>query len=258
MHGCFMANDVARTREGSRYRPPVTISSVSLSQLLIDTGRGMMEPKQMSLLRAPGDDGSGMIPLHYAGDISLLDRPCVAVVGSRSASDAGLARATRLARELAQSGIVVVSGLAAGIDAAAHTAAVAAGGSTIAVIGTPLNKAYPAANARLQEEIYRNHLLISPFAIGEATFKSSFPKRNRVMAAVTDATVIIEASDTSGTLHQAAECSRLGRWLFIAKSLVDDASLSWPRKFLDGVKARVLTASSDVVVAVMSEREDRR
>src|SRR5205814_51885 len=111
---------------------------------------------------------------------------------------------------------VIVSGLARGIDTAALMGAIEKGGRTVAVIGTPLDKAYPAENADLQTEIYSHHLLVTPFRIGEQVFKANFPKRNRVMAAISDATVIIEASDTSGTLHQAAECEKLGRWLFIA------------------------------------------
>ncbi len=83
-------------------------------------------------------------------------------------------------------------------------------------------------------------------------FRANFPVRNRVMAAVSDATVIIEASDTSGTLHQAAECQRLGRWLFVAKSVVDDASLNWPRRFVGKPKVAVLQATSDIVNTIQA------
>jgi DNA processing protein len=117
----------------------------------------------------------------------------------------------------------------------------------VAVIGTPLSKAYPIENAALQETIYREHLLISPFAEGQAIFKSNFPARNRVMAAISDATVIIEASDTSGTLHQAAECTRLKRWLFIPQPVVEDPSIKWPAKFLSYERAVTLTHVSDIL-----------
>lgn len=150
---------------------------------------------------------------------------------------------------------MVVSGLALGVDTAAHEAAIAAHGSTIGVIGTPLDRAYPAENAPLQEEIYQHHLLISPFDRGEKTYRSSFPKRNRVMAALCDATVIVEASDTSGSLHQAAECARLGRWLFIAKSLVDNPDLEWPKKFLKHPRTATLSATNDLVGTVIRGRE---
>jgi DNA processing protein len=176
------------------------------------------------------DDRSGDLKLYFAGDLSLLSRPCVAIVGTRKVSDAGAKRARRLARELVQRGVVVVSGLAHGVDTCAHTGAIEHGGDTVAVIGTPLEKAYPADNADLQETIYRDHLLVSQFAPGERTFKSSFPQRNRLMAALCDATVVIEAGESSGTLHQAWECIRLGRWLFVARSVVEDPSLEWPEK----------------------------
>jgi DNA processing protein len=245
----------SRGHAGARlkYSPPRDTRSIQLPELLRTSGRPALADKQLSLLRA--EDAAG-VELFFSGDLSLIDRPCVAIVGSRSVSDAGRARASRLARELVQSGLVVVSGLALGIDTAAHTAAIAAGGSTIAVVGTPLDRAYPAENIALQEEIYRDHLLVSPFRKGERTYRSSFPKRNRVMAAITDATVIVEASDTSGSLHQAAECVRLGRWLFIAKSLADDPTLAWPAKFLrKGGKTDVLTSTTDLVRAIERERQ---
>lgn len=181
--------------------------------------------------------------------------PAVSIVGTREVSDEGRARARRLAKELATAGIVVVSGLARGIDTAAHMGAIEAGGRTIAVIGTPLDKAYPIENADLQKDIYDHHLLVSPFKIGEPVFKGNFPKRNRVMAALSDATVIIEASDTSGTLHQAAECQRLGRWLFIVQSLVENHDLTWPQKFLAGHKTRVLSSTKSILDVVQRERD---
>ena len=190
------------------------------------------------------------VPIYAAGDISLLKEPCVSIVGTRDVSEEEAKRARRLARELCHAGVVIVSGLAKGIDTAALTAAIEAGGNTIAVIGTPLSKAYPAENARLQEEIYSSQLLLTPFREGETVFKSNFPKRNRVMAAISDATVIIEASDTSGTLHQAAECQRLGRWLFIAKSVVDDNSLSWPSRFIGKSKVGILSSVEDVISTI--------
>jgi DNA processing protein len=183
----------------------------------------------------------------YAGELDLLDAPTVSIVGTREVSEAGWKRASQLARELAKSGITVVSGLAKGVDTAALTSAISNGGSVAAVIGTPLDKAYPAENAELQQQIYTHHLLMSPFKEGDRVFKSNFPVRNRVMAAISDATVIVEASDTSGTLHQAAECVRLGRWLFILKSVAEDRSLEWPARFLGKPNVEVLNGTDDVL-----------
>jgi DNA processing protein len=184
--------------------------------------------------------------LYLAGDAALLNLPMVAVVGSREASQDGQQRAAQLAHTLVREGIVVVSGLAAGIDAAAHRAAIANGGRTIAVIGTPLGKSYPASHAELQEEIYRDHLLISPFPAGGRTFPSHFPERNRVMARLAMATVIIEAGETSGTLHQAAESLEVGHPVFIAKSVVDNKRLSWPARFVGKPHVHTLTSATDV------------
>lgn len=253
----FAMNNRARASSNKsryRYQAPLDMREASLADLLSSSGRGALKDRQFDLLNKQ-ESAVRDAPLFFSGDLSLLDKPSVAIVGSRAATDVGRKRSSRLAKELVESGFVVVSGLAAGVDAAAHKAAIESGGSTIAVIGTPLDRAYPAENAALQEEIHRHHLLVSPFRLGERTFKSSFPKRNRVMAAITDATVIVEASDTSGSLHQAAECVQLGRWLFIAKSLVDNPNLTWPEKFLKaGGKTKVLTKTSDLVRAVSDER----
>jgi DNA processing protein len=185
--------------------------------------------------------------LYYASDLQLLKRRAVSVVGTRDVSPDGQARARKLSRELVAAGVLIVSGARKRGDTAAHTSAIDAGGATAAVIGTPLEKAYPAENAPLQQMIYREHLLLSPFAPGETVYKGNFPKRNRVMAAITDATVIVEASDSSGTLHQASECQLLGRWLFILRSVVDDPTVTWPKRFLSGPRTAILDSTSDVL-----------
>jgi DNA processing protein len=228
----------------SRYAPPDRFATVSLRQLLKSIGRGALTSAQLELLSS---DHAEDVSVFYAGDLDLVAHKCVAIVGTREASQEGIARASRLARELSKAGVVIVSGLAKGIDAAAHTGAIEHGGRTVAVIGTPLEKAYPTENAELQERIWREHLLLTPFRNGQAVYRSNFPIRNRVMAALSDATVIIEASDTSGTLHQAAECQRLGRWLFIANSVAEDPGLKWPQRFIGKPKVAILKTTSDVL-----------
>ncbi len=182
----------------------------------------------------------------YAGDLSFLKRTCVSVIGARDVSEKGAARARNVARGLVDNGFVVTSGLAKGVDVEAHRATLDEGGDTIAVIGTPLEKSYPIENADMQMEIYSHHLLISQFRPGERTFPSDFPKRNRLMAALTDASVIVEASDSSGTLHQAVECVNLGRWLFIANSVIADDRLEWPKKFAKYDRCVALKDISDI------------
>lgn len=172
--------------------------------------------------------------LYLCGDEKLLiERSKVSIVGSRKASHDGLKRASSLARELVKYNVIVVSGLAAGIDTAAHRTAIDSGGSTVAVLGTPVTECYPRNNLRLYNEIKENHLLVSQFPEGYSGGKKNFPMRNRTMALLSDATVIIEAQDKSGTLHQGWEAIRLGRPLFILQSNIDDSSLSWPKELLD-------------------------
>ena len=191
--------------------------------------------------------------LHTRGDVGLLRNGLrVAIVGSRKSSEDGLKRAVRLARMLAERSVVVVSGLAEGIDTAAHRATIHAGGRTIAVIGTPLDRAYPRSNVELQAEIGRSHLLVSQFPIGQAVQRSNFVLRNRTMALLSDASVIVEAGEGSGSLSQGWEALRLGRPIFLLKS-VTESRLSWPAKMLDH-GALVLADPEDLWEALPSER----
>lgn len=181
---------------------------------------------------APRSHGIGLRrPLFVAGDTRLFARPFVAVVGTRRASARGIASADAVARELTREGIVVASGLAAGIDGAAHRAAMLAGGRTVAVIGTPLDRCYPAAHAALQARIARDHLLVSPFEWGATVTRGSFPQRDRVLAALCEAVIVIEASDGSGTLHTVDAAVRLGRPVFIAEPALAQGSL-WAERLL--------------------------
>jgi DNA processing protein len=175
--------------------------------------------------------------LYFRGVWELTETRCVAVVGSREASAEGLRRAKRLSRELVERGFTVVSGLAAGIDTAAHTAAIEAKGRTIAVIGTPLNSIYPAQNRELQEEIARKFLVISQVPVlryekqGPQHNRLFFPERNATMSALTEATIIVEAGDTSGSLTQARAAFHQGRKVFILDSCFQRPDLKWPARF---------------------------
>lgn len=237
-----------------RYKPPSKVCETDLRRILRQSSRGNLEPEQLSLLDSGSGPNATSMPIFYAGDLSLVADRCIAVIGTRDVTEIGRKRANKIARELVEAGIVVVSGLAAGVDAQALGAAMTNGGRVIAVIGTPLDKAYPAANGYLQEQIYRDHLLISQFPPGARTFPSHFPARNRTMAAITDASVIIEAGETSGTLHQALECVRLNRWLGISKSVVEDPRLKWPAQFIDYPKTVVLESTAELVAKVYGEQ----
>jgi len=179
--------------------------------------------------------------LYGRGDRSLLRQgPRVAIVGSRAATPDGLRRAAKLARTLVSNGAVIVSGLAEGIDTAAHEATLAAGGRTVAVLGSPLDVPYPAVNRALFDRIAAAHLVISQFQSGTPIRPKNFPMRNRTMALLSHATVIVEAAEKSGTLHQAWEALRLGRPLLILESTAANPRLSWPAT-LQSYGAQVLS-----------------
>lgn len=161
-----------------------------------------------------------------------LPSPRVSIVGSRKASQNGLSDARRIARTLTGNGVIIVSGLAEGIDTSAHKASMEVGGKTIAVLGTPLNKTYPRKNYALQQEIMHHHLVISQFPIGHPILPENFIARNRTMALISDATIIVEAADASGTRHQGWEAIRLGRPIFIWKSKTQTSEFQWQKEML--------------------------
>ena len=176
--------------------------------------------------------------LYFRGWWNLVEAPGVAIVGTRDPSSEGLARTARLAKLLVKDGFTVVSGLAKGVDVMAHTAALEAGGATIAVIGTPLNQAYPREHAELQRRIGDEFLVVSQVPVLKYLQAKNpkvnsyfFPERNVTMSALTDATIIVEAGETSGTLYQARAAIDQGRKLFILESCFG-RGLSWPDKFV--------------------------
>lgn len=186
--------------------------------------------------------------LYYQGALDLLSSRSIAVVGARKASESGIRRAGKLARFLVENDFTVMSGLAEGIDTAAHTAALEAKGRTIAVIGTALNEVYPRANHDLQKAIARNYLLISqvPFYLySQQDYRRNrffFPERNKTMSALSEATVIVEASESSGSLTQAEAAIQQNRKLFILDSCFK-RGLDWPEKFLAKGAIRLVDGS---------------
>lgn len=184
--------------------------------------------------------------LFYEGRPELGQERLVSIVGSRNASDDGIRRAKKLSRILVDAGFCILSGMALGIDRAAHDAAIEYGGNTVAVLGTPLDKPYPRQNLDLFERLRRDFLVVSQFPSGYPTQRRNWPMRNRTMALMARATVIIEGTENSGTRSQAWEAIRLGREIFLAKSLVDREDLTWPREVLD-YGAQVLDDPDDLL-----------
>ncbi len=185
--------------------------------------------------------------LYFQGWWELVNSPrSVAVVGTRKPSPEGVARTRKLVKSLLADDFTIVSGLAAGIDTAAHTVAIEHGGRTIAILGTPLTKAYPAANAKLQKEIAEHHLLISQVPVKRYSNQKNptsnnffFPERNITMSALTDATIIVEAGETSGTLVQARHALKQGKKVFILESNFRNLDLKWPHALRERGAIRV-------------------
>lgn len=183
--------------------------------------------------------------LYYQGWWDLVESRSVAVVGTRKPTPEGRARTRKLVRSLVADDFTIVSGLAAGIDTEAHRTAIEAEGRTIAVIGTPLSHAYPRDNADLQRRIATEFLLISQVPVcryERQDYRRNrffFPERNITMSALTEATIIVEASETSGTLIQARAALQQGRKLFILDSCFRDERLTWPRRFEEKGAVRV-------------------
>jgi len=175
---------------------------------------------------------------YYKGDVDLLTTPCISIVGARECTPEGALRAAKLAKGLVERGYTIVSGLAKGIDTAAMKAAIESSGNVIGVIGTPIDSYYPPENKELQDLVAKKHLLISHIPLYRYHLQESFlqkrnhfVERNAIMSAISEATVIVEASDTSGTLTQARAAIQQGRKLFILNSCFENPSITYPKRF---------------------------
>ncbi|SFP17238.1 DNA-processing protein DprA [Salibacterium halotolerans] len=175
--------------------------------------------------------------LFMRGNINLINQHCISVVGTRNPTLDGEKKANSLASFLGKREMVVTSGLAKGIDTAAHKGALQNNFETIGVLGTPLNRYYPKENEYLQRDIGTHNLLISQFSPSSTIHRWNFPMRNGVMSGLSLATVIIEAGETSGSLIQANYAIKQGRVVFIPQSALDNSDLNWPKKYIekDGV-----------------------
>lgn len=149
--------------------------------------------------------------LWVRGDVSICDKTVVAIVGARAASREGMAAAEAIAGDLARAGIVIASGLARGVDSAAHTGALDAGGTTIAVLGTGIDRVYPSENEELFERIASHGLLMTEFPPGAQPEVFHFPRRNRIISGLSRAVLVVEAAEKSGSLITARHAADQGR-----------------------------------------------
>ena len=183
--------------------------------------------------------------LFYQGNIDLLELPKVAVVGSRDSSRLGNQSVQKIIKEL-NNELIIVSGLARGIDTAAHMAALQNGGRTIAVIGTGLDVFYPKANKKLQAYIGKNHLVLSEYGPGEQPLKFHFPERNRIIAGLCRGVIVAEAKMRSGSLITCERAMEEGRDVFaIPGSILDGKSDGCHHLIQEGAKC--IMSGSDVL-----------
>ena len=205
----------------------------------------VLEPDYPPNLRAVHDRP----PMVFvAGNLTPADAHGIAVVGARKATHEGTKKAGAVAGHLVDSGFTVVSGLAAGIDTAAHTAALARGGRTVAVIGTGLARSYPPENQALQRRIASECAVISQFWPDAPPSPRSFPMRNAVISGITLATVVIEASDTSGSRIQARLALAQGRPVFLLASLVERQP--WAREYAGRPGTHVVRSPGEITTVV--------
>lgn len=190
--------------------------------------------------------------LFVRGDLRAEHQRAIAVVGTRKASPQGIGQAERLARDLVSADVTVLSGLALGIDGAAHRATIAAGGRTVAVLGTGIRRVYPREHEALAQSIVESGgALVSQFWPDGPPTRWSFPLRNITMSGMAIGTVIVEASDTSGARNQARRALEHGKRLFLVDSLV--VQEAWARRYAERPNATVIQSAEDVLAALDAE-----
>ena len=195
--------------------------------------------------------------LRGAADASLLAEPAVAIVGARACSAYGAQVARMLGRELAAAGIVVVSGLARGVDGEAHRGALETSGHTVAVLGCGIDRDYPAAHAQLARKIAERSLIVSEYGPGVEPAPWQFPARNRIIAGLCAATIVVEARERSGALITADFALEDGREVFAVPGEITSA-LSAGTNALLRLGATPLTAPADVLEALGMEPAERK
>jgi len=191
-----------------------------------------------------------------SADPAVLDGPCVAVVGARSCSAYGRSVGRTLGRELAAAGLVVVSGMARGVDGEAHRGALEAGGTTVAVLGCGIDRDYPAAHAELARRISERGMVLSEYEPGVEPAPWRFPARNRIIAGLCRATVVVEARERSGALITADFALEEGREVLAVPGEITSA-LSAGTNALLRLGATPVTRAADVLEAFGLEPEQR-
>ncbi len=195
--------------------------------------------------------------LYCDGSLEPGDRQAVAIVGSRQATPYGLRVTDALARELSRLGFTIVSGFARGIDAAAHRAALASGGRTVAVLGCGLDVDYPSGHASLRTEIAGSGAVLTEFAPGTAPFATNFPRRNRIISGLALGVVVVEAAEDSGSLITARLALEQGREVFAVPGPIDAPTSRGPHGLLKQ-GAKLVETVNDIVEELLPQLETMR
>lgn len=186
------------------------------------------------------------VALFARGRVELMNAVSVAVVGTRRPSAYGMAAAERISRELAEAGVCIVSGMARGIDTKAHSAALEAGGDTVAVFGCGVDVIYPAENRNLAEKIAEKGLLISEFAMGAPGYPQNFPVRNRIVSGMSAGVLVVEGAQYSGSAITAKLSADQGREVFAIPGNIT-SKMSWAPNLLIKQGAKLVQEWNDVV-----------
>jgi DNA processing protein len=196
--------------------------------------------------------------LFVVGEQAVLEQRAVAIVGTRRASGYGMSVATDLAEELARAGMVIISGLALGIDGAAHRAAVAAEAPSIAVLPSPIDRIYPPRHRSLARELLRaGGALVSEIAIGATVGRPDFARRNRIIAGLAEAVIVVEAPDRSGALMTAAAATAIGRELYAVPGPIDAMSSRGCNRLIADQQATIVTSSASLLRQIGLARNER-
>ena len=196
--------------------------------------------------------------LYVVGPATIFHRRAVAIVGTRRASGYGLSAATEIADDLSRAGVVVVSGLALGIDGAAHRASVAANAPGIAVLPSPIDRVYPPRHRPLARDLLRaGGVLVSEVAIGASVGRPDFARRNRIIAGLAEAVVVVEAPDRSGALLTAAAALTIGRELYAVPGPIDAMGSRGCNRLIADQQATLVTSSASLLRQIGLARGER-
>ena len=199
----------------------------------IEKGTKNYPTKLLNHLKDPQD-------IYIKGDVSLFDYPAIGVVGSRKCTSYGIGVAEKIGEMAAKYGVVVISGMASGIDSAAHKGALRAGGKTIAVLGSGVDVIYPKSNRALYEEIAAAHLIVSEYPDGSEATPYTFPIRNRIISALSEAVIVVESGVRGGSLITAECAVEQGKELYAVPGNINSVySLGTNKLIYDGAKPLV-------------------